>query len=190
MSQGVAPSSGQHARVASLLTDPSLGATQVEAPPDTTIYDADSPAENISLIESGQVRLFQVGQDGGTRLVSILGKGDWLGLTGLGGAATYGMRAVTVTATSRWNIEISRLNRKIDQLPPLASEMILQLACGFASRTRRQRDWSLTTAINGCSRRWSISARRSPPRPAKQALLSCVSRTSSSPRRSEPRAKP
>ncbi len=92
------------------------------------LFDADSPADFLYLIERGQVRLFQAGPESTTRLISILGAGDWCGLSGLGDARAYGLRATAESEATVWRVPIESVRRKLATLPPIASELITQLA--------------------------------------------------------------
>lgn len=111
-----------------LLGDETLEATRITFPAETKVFDADSPAEFLYVIEQGQVRLFQAGPQNSTRLVSILGKGDWFGLIGLGDARVYGLRATAVSEAVVCRIPIDSVRRQLAELPPIASELITQLA--------------------------------------------------------------
>ncbi len=129
MPEGASLSGGERDRLGLLLADQSLGATQFEAPADTILHEPDTTADQLFLIESGQVRLYQAGPDAlTTRLVSILGPGDWLGLTGLGESSTYGMRAVAVSRVVVWRIGTEAVRRKLGELSPIASDLVVQMA--------------------------------------------------------------
>jgi len=140
---------GDHGAIPSFLKDAGVEAAPIQVKADTVIYDAKTPAEFVYFIKSGQIRLFQTGPDGGARLVSILGTGDWLGLTGVGGASVYGMRAVAVSTTLLWRFPTSELERKVAELPPIASELISQLS----RRLRQAHEAAARLVFDDCNQR-------------------------------------
>ncbi len=111
-----------------LLRDEVLDAERIRLQAGATLFDADSPAQFLYLIEQGQVRLFQGGPQSTTRLVSILGAGDWLGMSCLSDARVYGLRATAVSETVVCRVPVESVRRHLAQIPPIASELIAQLA--------------------------------------------------------------
>ena len=57
------------------------------------IHETETPADTFYLIETGEVRLLHVNGGGITRVIDILGSGDWFGTAVLGRLPTYGKRA-------------------------------------------------------------------------------------------------
>src|SRR4051794_30522263 len=91
------PSGPIPSRIPDLLCDPELDSKQLDVTPATVVYEADAPARDLYFIKAGQVRIFLPGGENATRLVEILGAGDWFGVPALAGpAGTYGSRALAV----------------------------------------------------------------------------------------------
>jgi CRP/FNR family transcriptional regulator len=132
-----------------LLRDEALEAERMPVATGTTLFDADSLAEFLFLIEQGQVRLFQAGPQNTTRLVSILGAGDWLGMSCLSDARNYGLRATAMSETVVCRVRVESVRRKLAQLPPIASELIAQLA----RKLREAHESAGRLVFDDCSRR-------------------------------------
>lgn len=131
------------------LADAEFDAVKIRVNASTLIYNAQSPADLIYVIQEGQVRLFQVGPDGGTRLVSILGSGDWFGLTGLGEGSVYTMRTVAVSSAVLWRFPASAIEKQIAHLPPIARELIAQLT----RRLRQAHEAAARLVFDDCNQR-------------------------------------
>lgn len=132
-----------------LLRDEALDAERIRLDAGSTLFDADSPAEFLYLIEQGQVRLFQGGPQSTTRLVSILGAGDWLGMSCLSDALVYGLRATAVSETVVCRVPVESVRRKLAQIPPIASELIAQLS----RKLREAHESAGRLVFDDCSRR-------------------------------------
>jgi CRP/FNR family transcriptional regulator len=92
------------------------------------IYEPSAPALTLYYIETGQVRVYQIGDDGSTRLADIFGTGDWFGVAALTGNAIYGGRAVAVSRSVLWAIPADQLFEVLGRDPNLARALIGQLA--------------------------------------------------------------
>src|SRR4051812_10176665 len=85
-------------RISDILGDPALDSRQVEVEPGAVFYEPQTPALNLFFIRSGQVRVFQPGRQTASRLLEILGPGDWFGVPALSpSSSTYGTRATAVS---------------------------------------------------------------------------------------------
>ncbi len=111
-----------------LLIRPSLGARTLETMAGRVLFEPDAPAADLFFIQSGQVRLYQNGPDGSTRLVEILGPGDWCGVAALANEPTYNMRAVAVTAAVVVQAPVKRWLATLSEHPTLAAQWIGKLA--------------------------------------------------------------
>lgn len=97
-------------------------------PAGTTIHDVDTPADRVYLIVRGEVRLLQRGPNGCTRLVEILGPGDWLGVAAVAGLPTCEKQAVAVTDVAVSERPVEALLLWLEQNPPAAVLFVRELA--------------------------------------------------------------
>jgi len=111
-----------------LLMRPSLGARTRELVAGSVLFDADTPAQNLYFIRSGQVRVYQPGPDGSTRLVEILGAGDWCGAASLAEEEHHGNRAVAVSSAVVVEAPADRWLAVLGEHPALATRWIATLA--------------------------------------------------------------
>lgn len=125
------PSAGSG--IASVFSNPALGARRMDVAGDTTLFEPGTSADQLYFIESGQVRLYQIGPDGSTRLSDILGHGDWFGIAALARAGTYGTRAVTVSSSTLWALSSEEIFELLRRQPSVAVELIGQLAGRLAA---------------------------------------------------------
>jgi CRP/FNR family cyclic AMP-dependent transcriptional regulator len=123
---GGSPAPG--ARVAELLSDAVLYGSRLAIESPQIIYDSGSPAETIYFIESGQVRLYQIGPEGAERLSDILGSGAWFGTAALTDQPIYGSRAQAVSSSTIWAIERDRLLDWLPRQPEAMRDLLRQLA--------------------------------------------------------------
>ena len=115
--------------IGTVFANPALGARSMQVADGSTLFDPLTPAEDLYFIESGQVRVYQIGADGSTRLADILGPGDWFGIAALAApVGTYGSRAVTVTPSVLWKLPANRLMDVLGREPNVAMELVAQLA--------------------------------------------------------------
>jgi CRP/FNR family transcriptional regulator, cyclic AMP receptor protein len=120
--------SGLAATLGELFGDASLQARPLEVAAGTSLHEPDGPARHVYFIQSGQVRVYQIGPDDTNRLVEILGPGDWFGVGALAHAEVHSTRAVAVTAATVSEIPVDRLLGLLPNHPALASELVAQLA--------------------------------------------------------------
>src|SRR4051812_13952586 len=96
--------STQELSVIDLLSSPSLKAKRRTVAAGTILCEPDDPSTNLYFVESGQVRVYQVGADDCGRLLEILGPNDWFGIAALAQSARQGVRAVAVAASVIWEV--------------------------------------------------------------------------------------
>jgi CRP/FNR family transcriptional regulator len=112
----------------SVFANQSMGGKRSEVAEGTVLFEPGYPAQNLYWIESGQVRLYQIGPDGSTLLSDIMGPGDWFGIAALARAGVCDTRAVVVSKAVLCTLPASRLMELLASQPELASEMVAQLA--------------------------------------------------------------
>jgi CRP-like cAMP-binding protein len=118
------------AALAALIEDPALSAERLSFKAGEEIHADDSPASHLFLIKQGQVRLYQRGPTGLTRLVDVMGPDEWFGVAALAGASKYGVQAVAVTPSEVWRIEIDVLLRTLRGKPEIMAALSKDLARG------------------------------------------------------------
>ncbi len=123
-----APRSIHNSFVQNILLDPSLGARERTLPAGTVLYEAASPAQHVHFVHRGQVRVYQSAPDGSTRLVEILGPGEWCGTAALAQFPTHGTRAVAVTASVVTQVPAERFLEQLARDARASVELIQQLA--------------------------------------------------------------
>jgi CRP/FNR family transcriptional regulator len=111
-----------------ILEDPALETRRINVTPGTVIYEPDAPAAFVHLIHRGQVRIYQVSEDGESRLCEILGPDDWFGVAALARADRYGVRVVAVGPTVLTEIKAERLLTSLSRRPDSLVELSRQLA--------------------------------------------------------------
>lgn len=111
-----------------LLMRPSLGARTRELVSGSVLFEADSLAHDLYFIRSGQVRVYQPGPDGSTRLVEILGAGDWCGAASLAEEQHHGNRAAAVSSAVVVEVPADRWLAVLAEHPTLATRWIATLA--------------------------------------------------------------
>jgi CRP/FNR family cyclic AMP-dependent transcriptional regulator len=122
---------GAVSSLATLIEDPSSAAERVHFAAGEEIHADDAPATHLFLIHDGQVRLFQRGPTDLTRLVDVMGANEWFGVAVLAGEATYGVRAVAVTACTVSQISIDRLCNALRDRPEVLTALSRDLARGL-----------------------------------------------------------
>jgi CRP/FNR family transcriptional regulator len=102
----------------------------------TPLFEQDTPATNIYFLHEGQVRLFLPGSPGSgisTRLLEILGPGDWFGSPALAGSKAYGIRAVAVTRAKLTVLPVNLVISRLQESPAMAVGLIRHLAARLAA---------------------------------------------------------
>lgn len=141
--------SGAGSAIAAVFAGPASQARRVDIREPIALFEPGTPAENLYYIESGQVRLHQIGPDGSARLADILGPGDWFGISALARSAVYGARAMVVSPSVLWVLTAQRLLDLVTQEPQMAAELIAQLA----TRLKAAHDAAALLAFDDCNQR-------------------------------------
>jgi CRP/FNR family transcriptional regulator, cyclic AMP receptor protein len=113
------------------------------------IHAEQTPADRIFLVRQGEVRLYHPGPDGSSRLVKIMGPGDWFGIPAVAGMACFEKRAVAVTATVVVEIPVQMFLASLQQSPATAIDFIRELA----QRVHLARKECARLVFDDCSRR-------------------------------------
>lgn len=119
------------------------------APIGEIIHRADTPAEKIFFIHRGEVRLYQAGPDGLSRLVDILGPGDWFGIAALAGSPTCEKSAVAVSTAAISEMPVEQFLGALEENPPAATAFMRQLA----QRLHTARTTAARFVFDDCERR-------------------------------------
>src|SRR5262245_52684775 len=114
--------------LSNVFTDPQTGGRSFDAHNGEVIYQPEDPAVNFYFIRRGQVRLYTVATDGSTRLIEILGPGNWFGAASLARGKTYRMRAVSVGGAALVEVAAERLLSAMAKDPTNLVELSRQLA--------------------------------------------------------------
>ncbi|HEY8747815.1 MAG TPA: Crp/Fnr family transcriptional regulator [Tepidisphaeraceae bacterium] len=115
------------------LADPEFQSRRMEVPGAQVIYQPKDAAIDAYYLESGQVRVYQIGANGVLRLAGILGPGAWFGIGALARQSNYGSRAEVVSPSVVWAIAGDRLLKRIADQTAMAADLITQLASRLRS---------------------------------------------------------
>jgi len=132
-----------------LFTQPPLDVPRRIVAAGELIHEVHSPADRVYFIERGEVRLYQSGPDGTSRLVEILGAGDWFGVAALAGSATCEKRAVAQTTVAVAQIPVGQFLWVLEQNPPRAISFLRDLA----KRLHTARNATSRFVFDDCERR-------------------------------------
>jgi len=132
-----------------IFANPSVVASRSDVGESMIVYESQTPAGNLYFIETGQVRVYQTGNDGSTRLANIFGAGDWFGIAALAGIATYGSRAIAVSRSVLWAVPADQLLQVLGRDPKLARVLVGQLA----SRLEEANDMAARMMFDDCNQR-------------------------------------
>jgi CRP/FNR family transcriptional regulator, cyclic AMP receptor protein len=114
--------------LAELFTQQAVGAEGIEVARGATVYTQGSSAQHVYFIHHGQIRLYQVGNDGGERLVEILGPGQWFGCAAFATRGAYSTQAVAATEAQLSRVSASQLLSHVASNPEAAQHLIRTLA--------------------------------------------------------------
>jgi CRP/FNR family transcriptional regulator len=92
------------------------------------IFNPGDAADAFSMIQSGEVRMYDVMTNGTERLLDILGPEDWVGYAALAQFPSHGRRAVAVTDVTLNSIPVSKLRKFVAEHPDLTVGLIEKLA--------------------------------------------------------------
>lgn len=114
--------------VTATFADPFVGGRTVEFASGAAVFDQGSAAAHLYFIQRGQVRLYQQGPDGASRLLEILGTGQWFGCAALSESRQYDAKAVTVGRTVLTQTPVEAVFDIVSRSPQAALQLITQLA--------------------------------------------------------------
>jgi CRP-like cAMP-binding protein len=149
MTDNLAPASAAESTMARLASDPALGSRRHSAPAGTILHECGAPADNLYLINYGEVRLYQLSPDGSRRLLDILGPGEWFGAEAVGRLVHYGCQARAITDTTFCVVPARRLLAALPAHPQASLEIISQLAGRLSMATED----ASRLAFDDCRRR-------------------------------------
>jgi len=111
-----------------ILADPALEARRNSIASGTILYEPSGAARHLHFIHRGQVRLYQLGAGGASRLCEILGPDEWFGAGALAGDETYAVRAIAVVPTVVTEVRVDKLMPALTRRPEVLVELTRQLA--------------------------------------------------------------
>lgn len=114
--------------VTATFADPAVGGRQVDLASGATVFEQGADAAHLYFIQRGQVRLYQQGPDGASRLLEILGAGQWFGCAALSETRQYHAKAVVVGRTVLTETPITTVFDVVTRSPQAALQLIKQLA--------------------------------------------------------------
>jgi len=132
-----------------IFTDPQTGGRCVQFNAGQVIYQPDTAAQNVYYINRGQVRLYLVAGDGSSRLIEILGPGQWLGVAAVAGQATCQARAVAVTDATLTQVGIDQFRAALLRRP----EQLLELSRQLAGRLLAANEEAARLVFEDCNQR-------------------------------------
>lgn len=147
-SLAVAPKPHQ-SLLSALLSDPTLVVRRVSVPAGTVLFEPETRAEHLYVIHRGQVRQYQVGCGGSTRLVEILGTDEWFGVGALTSAGVYGCRAVAAEPTVISELRADRVMQALTGKP----EALLTLSRQLADKLIASQDDAAKLIFEDCRQR-------------------------------------
>lgn len=109
-------------------TDPATNGRTLNVVDGEVIYQPDTVADYVYYIQRGQVRLYTVNADGSTRLIDIMGAGQWFGAAALAGMQSYKMRVVAVSGAVLTQVRTEQLLAAMSHDPAQLVELNRQLA--------------------------------------------------------------
>jgi CRP-like cAMP-binding protein len=133
MSHAVFAEVAESAVLHELFHSTALQARSLAVPAGTVLFAPQQPADNVYLIQQGQIRLYQVSCDGDNRLTDILGPNEWVGAAALAGLRDYPVQAVAATASVVLEASAHRLLGLLGQHPHAARLLIRHLVVKLQS---------------------------------------------------------
>lgn len=130
-------------------TLPALNPHNLSFTSNERVYEPQDPATYIYYIRSGEVRTFQVGDDGDGRLLEILGPGEWFNPAAFSTDQACGHRAIAATHSSIIRVPADRLLAELTRNAPAAGVLLKQ----FAERLQRAREDAASLVFCDCNER-------------------------------------
>lgn len=116
------------AALEALFCDPAVGGRQTNYATGAVLCEAHDAPTDVYFVHKGQVRLHQVASDGTSLLLEILGAGQWFGIAGLAGKATYGVRASAMVASVVTKVPSASVLQHACSSPEGSKALIRELA--------------------------------------------------------------
>ncbi len=135
--------------LAQFFTMPSLNAQSMNFASNEKIYEPQDAASYIYYIRSGEVRTFQVGDQGDGRLLEILGPGDWFNPAAFSMNQVCGHRAVAASHTSVIRVSAEKVLAELTRNPIAAGILFRQ----FAERLQSAREDAASLVFCDCNQR-------------------------------------
>ena len=111
-----------------LLMDPALQPLAHAYGVGDVVCDPQIPAAHTFLIESGEVRVFQVLGKGNRRLMSIYGPGHWFGYSAVAALPFYMFRSIAATPCKIWKTPAHLVREAMARQPEAMIEVLRSLA--------------------------------------------------------------
>ena len=122
--------------VVKILNDVSHGARHATYPANAVICEPEMPADDVYLIETGEVRIYQVSDSSTDRLLDIVGKGQWFGSAALAGLERHFFRAVTMTPVTLWATPGKKVRDAMCEEPQALIEVLRHIVLLLANTAR------------------------------------------------------
>ncbi|HTW94772.1 MAG TPA: Crp/Fnr family transcriptional regulator [Tepidisphaeraceae bacterium] len=132
-----------------LLSDPELEGRPVAIKAGEVLYEGNTPATECYLIQSGEIRLFWPGPQDTSRLVNIMGPGNFIGLGAVAGLEKQGFRAVAVSDCRLLAVRGTRFLESLSGHPAAIAGLIRYVV----SLLRRQAEDISGMAFEDCRHR-------------------------------------
>ena len=114
------PDHDENRLIAELFREPENRAQRVSLRVGEALFDQDAAShKDMIWVESGELRIFQIGENGSMRLAGIWGPGDWLGAAAVSGSQYCG-RAVASIPTEVLVLPAEQLLHTLEQKPLVA----------------------------------------------------------------------
>jgi CRP-like cAMP-binding protein len=113
------------------------------------VYEPHDPANYVYYIRSGEVRTFQVGDDGDGRLLEILGPGDWFNPAAFSTGQVCGHRALSAGHTVIVRVSADKLLGVLATNGQAAGVLLRQ----FADRLQKAREDAAHLVFDDCNTR-------------------------------------
>ncbi len=127
-----------------------LGAVPMRLPAGQSVENSHAhPCDHVFLILEGQVWNYQIGTGDNTRLVEILGPGEWFGASCLTEQSESKWQAVAAVDSQLLRAPAERLLDLLPEHPEATKSMILHLA----SKLRTARDETARVMFDDCNQR-------------------------------------
>ncbi len=132
-----------------LFTSPALSPQSIAFSASERVYDSKDPAQYVYYIRSGEVRTFQVSDDGSDRLIEILGPGDWFNVAAFSSEKFCGSRATCATPSVIVRVPADKLLAELTHNWTAAGVLLKQ----FADRLQKARSDAAHLVFDDCNTR-------------------------------------